>query len=306
MDFIQNTKLGENQWWQYLLTILIVIIAHFIGQIPLGLVIFAKMSEQSMSPYESQEALENLDFAALGMSENLAMFLLLLSFVASFIALYLMIKYLHKRPFKSLITTAAAINWSKIVYAFGFWMLATTVLEVIAYLLNPELYTFQFELMQFLPLLLMAIFILPIQTSFEELMFRGYLMQGIGSLTVHRWIPLVVTSILFGLMHSMNPEIAEFGFGLMMTYYIGVGLFLGIITLLDNSLELALGIHAATNIYGALFVTFKGSALQTPALFRISEMNIPLMLGAFFVMAMLFIVVTGRKYQWNYPTLFSR
>jgi hypothetical protein len=84
-----------------------------------------------------------------------------------------------------------------------------------------------------------------------------------------------------------------------MTYYIGVGLFLGIITLLDNSLELALGIHAATNIYGALFVTFKGSALQTPALFRISEMNVSLMLLLFFIMAALFMLIAGRKYKWN-------
>lgn len=299
MDFLQNAKKGKNEWWQYLLTIIAVIMAHFIGQIPLGLVVFMKMSERHLSVSEGQDAIDNLEFGVFGISENYAMFLLLMSFIASFIALFLMVKYLHKRSFTSLITTNSTIDWSKIFYAFSFWMLFTIIIEVVAYLIDPSIYTFQFQAAPFFLLLLMALFILPIQTSFEELLFRGYMMQGLVSITTSRWIPLLITSLLFGLVHSMNPEIEEFGLGIMMTYYIGVGLFLGIITLLDNSLELALGIHAATNIYGALFVSFKGSALQTPALFRISEMNVSMMLVMFFAMAALFIVMAGRKYKWS-------
>ncbi|MEL6867899.1 MAG: CPBP family glutamic-type intramembrane protease, partial [Bacteroidota bacterium] len=86
-------------------------------------------------------------------------------------------------------------------------------------------------------------------------------MQGLGNGFGNRWMPLLITSALFGAMHLLNPEIKAFGLGLMMTYYITFGLFLGIISLMDNSLDLALGIHAATNIFGAAIVTFDGSAL---------------------------------------------
>jgi membrane protease YdiL (CAAX protease family) len=37
-------------------------------------------------------------------------------------------------------------------------------------------------------------------------------------------------------------------------------------TLRDNTLEVALGTHAANNLYVALLVNFEGSALPTPAL----------------------------------------
>jgi uncharacterized protein len=97
----------------------------------------------------------------------------------------------------------------------------------------------------------------------------------------------------------MNPEVGEFGTGIMMTYYMGVGLFLGILTLMDDSLELALGVHAATNIFGAIFVTFEKSALQTPAIFRLQEVDVTYMIPIFFVAALLFTFVCAKKYQWS-------
>jgi hypothetical protein len=100
-------------------------------------------------------------------------------------------------------------------------------------------------------------------------------------------------------MHIMNPEVEAFGLELSMTYYIGVGLFLGILTLMDDGLELALGVHAATNIYSALFVTFDDSAVQTSALFHTSEVNMGWMLAGFFVAAIAFIRIVSQKYNWG-------
>ncbi len=58
---------------------------------------------------------------------------------------------------------------------------------------------------------MLVILLLPIQTSAEEYLFRGYLMQGIGIISGNRWLPLILTSLAFGLMHYANPEIAKFG-----------------------------------------------------------------------------------------------
>ena len=124
-------------------------------------------------------------------------------------------------------------------------------------------------------------------------------MQGIGLLSHKKWIPLIITSFLFGSLHYFNPEIDKFGAELMMTYYIGVGLFLGFITLMDDSLELALGIHAATNIFSATIVTFDGSALKTNAIFITEVVNIELMLILFIVSAVLFTVICYKKYNWK-------
>ena len=107
---------------------------------------------------------------------------------------------------------------------------------------------------------------LPFQTSAEELVFRGYLMQGLGVLAKNRWFPLIITSVAFGLLHGMNPEVAILGWGIMV-FYIGTGLLYGISTLMDEGTELALGLHAANNVLAAIYVTTDWTVFQTDALY---------------------------------------
>ncbi len=295
--FLNNAKKGLNPLWAYLVTIIGVIAGFSVGQAPLFFAILFKnpgIDENTVSRH-----IENSNFEALGLEPNTSLFLMLLSFVGAFIMLWLFLKLLHKRFVKSLITTFDKINWEKIFFAFGVWTLFAMIIEGVTYFMSPEVYVFQFQWSKFIPLLAISILILPIQTSFEEVFFRGYLMQGIALLSRKKWIPLVITSVLFGSMHFFNPEVQKFGAGIMLTYYIGVGLFLGFITLMDDSLELALGVHAATNFFSATFVTFDGSALKTNAIFRTEVVNIELMITLFLVSAVLFTVICWRKYQWK-------
>ena len=84
---------------------------------------------------------------------------------------------------------------------------------------------------------------------------------------LHRkWVPLLFTSVIFGVMHAANPEVEKLGY-ISMVFYIGTGLILGIMTLMDDGMELALGYHAGNNILTALLVTTNWSALQTDAIF---------------------------------------
>jgi uncharacterized protein len=50
-------------------------------------------------------------------------------------------------------------------------------------------------------------------------------------------------------------------------YYIGTGLFLGLLTLMDDGLELSMGYHAVNNIFAALILTNDWQAFQTDALY---------------------------------------
>jgi hypothetical protein len=179
------------------------------------------------------------------------------------------------------------------------WALLAILAETIFYALHPGNYEFQFRSDRFWVLLVISLIMFPIQTSWEELVFRGYLMQGISLIAPLRWIPLLLTSAAFGLMHLANEEVAAFGVGTTMVYFIGTGLFLGIVTLMDDSLELALGIHAATNIYASICVSFAESSLKTSSLFRMKSVDMGEMLAAFFVCAFVYVWVVSKKYGWN-------
>lgn len=297
--FYQAARRGENAFFRYLITIVGVFIAAVIGQVPLALAIGAAAARGGLGPGAIGEFQETMDFSALGIGQNLALLLVLLAFVAALGMLYLCVRFLHKKRFTDVLTGRPRLDWKRIWFSFGFWLALTAALEAVGYWLKPDNYSLQFDLWLFLPLLALALFVLPLQTTFEEAMFRGYLMQGLGLLFRNRWLPLLLTSLTFGLLHIANPEVKKFGLGLMMPYYIGFGLVMGICTLMDEGTELALGLHAATNIYGAAVVSFAGSALQTPAVFRLREVDAEMMLLAAVVSAGLFLFVAARRYQWR-------
>ncbi|MGB5459980.1 MAG: CPBP family intramembrane glutamic endopeptidase, partial [Eudoraea sp.] len=139
-----------------------------------------------------------------------------------------------------------------------------------------------------------------IQTSFEEYFLRGYLMQGLGIAAKNRWVPLIGTSVFFGLLHIFNPEVAKIGYGVMV-FYIGTGLFLGILTLMDEGLELALGFHAANNLTAALLVTAEWTAFQTNSIYKdISEPEIGWEVFApVFIIYPVMLLILSKKYGWT-------
>lgn len=299
--FLKNVYKGPHEWWLFLITSLMFLLGYLIGQLPIsGVLIYAFQNKYGRMPGpEDTEMLSTPDFAAFGLDLNLVFVLLMFMFIGALFMLWLFLKLLHKRNLKSLITPYQNINWSKIFFAFFLWLGFAFVLEGITYFTNPEVYHFQFEAQRFFILLLLSLTLLPLQTSTEELFFRGYLMQGISLASTYRVVPLIISSILFGAMHLLNPEVAKFGMATMATYYIGVAFFLGMITLLDDSLELALGVHAATNFFSAVFVSYDGGALQTYALVKTEVVNMGIMMPIFFSVAAIFTFICWKKYNWE-------
>jgi membrane protease YdiL (CAAX protease family) len=109
-----------------------------------------------------------------------------------------------------------------------------------------------------------------------------------------------MTSVIFGSMHILNPEVDKIGYWVLI-YYIGTGLFLGILTLMDEGLELALGFHAANNLITALLVTSDWTAIQTNSLFKDTS-NPGGMWEIFIPVCVIFPVILfifSKKYQWT-------
>lgn len=198
---------------------------------------------------------------------------LLIPFVFLAVFLLIWVKVVHNQSITSLITSRRRIDLKRITYAFSVWTFFSICSLAISYLLSPNDYVLQFDALQFLGLLIISITLIPIQTTFEELFFRGYLMQGIYMFCAVRIVPFLLSSILFGLMHISNPEVENMGIQIMIIY-IGSGLFLGALTLLDDGMELAIGYHAANNLVGCLLLTSEETVFQTPSIFRyVGNMN---------------------------------
>jgi len=296
MKFIQEAYKGNNEWWAYLLAIFIIFIGwQFVGIIPLLTVAFSYAGDMS-------GFIEGMNdtFTSLGIDSNLYLVLVIITFLGGLLALFLAVKIVHRRAIKTVVTSRTKIDWNRIFYAFGLWGAIGVVMIALGYFMAPEDFVWNFKPVPFLILVLVSVFLLPIQTSMEELLFRGYLMQGFGTWFKKTFVALILTSVIFGLLHGMNPEVEKLGY-ISMVYYIGTGLVLGIFTLMDEGTELALGFHAANNIIAAIFVTTEWTVFQTEALLIDTsepsvgwEMFVPVL-----VLYPVVLYVFSKKYGWT-------
>ena len=293
--FIEQAFIKDNNFGKYLIGSVVVILASFAGQIPFTIAVLLKLFSEG----KNMTALNATDVYKI-LELNWMLFLMLLSFVAALPALFFMIRRLHNQTVLSVTTTRKAIDWSRVFFTFGLWMIVTMVSVYVDYQMSPQDYVWNFKPLPFAILFVIAIALIPIQTSVEEYLFRGYLMQGFGLLAKNRLFPLLMTSIIFGALHLLNPEVEKLGY-VMLVYYIGTGLLLGIMTLMDEGMELALGFHAANNLIGCLLVTTDWSALQTHSILKdISEptAGFDIILPVIIIYPII-LVILSKKYGWS-------
>ncbi|OMQ11816.1 CPBP family intramembrane glutamic endopeptidase [[Flexibacter] sp. ATCC 35103] len=292
--FLEQGIKPQNKFWLYLIGSVLIIIASFIGQIPFSVAVLYKT-------FSSKEVFPTDNAAVMKVFEpNMTLFLVMISFAFALAGIYYVVKYLHHQTFLSITTSRNKVDWKRVSFSFFLWSFFSVLSFLAVYLKSPENFIWNFKLIPFLCLVAVGAILIPIQTSTEEYVFRGYLMQGFANLAHNRWFPLLMTSLIFGSMHVFNPEVTKMGY-VIMIYYIGTGLFLGVITLMDEGIELALGFHAANNLVGALLVTSDWSVFQTHSLFKdMSDPSAGLdVILPIVVIYPILLFIFSRKYNWT-------
>lgn len=197
---------------------------------------------------------------------NLSFFKQLLPFSFGCVVFFVCQKLLFKKPIIQLFTSRSFFDWKRFLLALIIWGLVLTILFLIHYLISPSYFLFQFEKNTFFYLILISLVFVTIQALFEELLFRSLLLHTFGSYFKQKIIICIFISILFTSLHLSNPEIRILGPAILIYYFL-TSMFLCIITILDNSIELSFGFHAINNLFGSLILTNKWQVFQTKALF---------------------------------------
>jgi uncharacterized protein len=247
-SFLDAVHQGENHWWRYFLAIFAIVFYWIIFS---GLIVI--ICRILLSLFINNKSITFFIAASC-------------AFIPLLMLLVFLVKRLHQRRFSSLINSDGSIDKKRLLLGFAVWVLQLSIFTFSDVLIHPQDYLYKFQPQQWLFLLPFALILTPIQTSSEEFIFRGYLMQGLSLITKNRLLLIIVTSFLFAVPHFGNPEMQRgFVWGAL-TYFIW-GVFLGTITLKDNGLELALGVHAANNLFSFLIMNTQDSVLPTPAIF---------------------------------------
>lgn len=292
MSFIDKAKDGNNSFSSYLLGIALIISVYLLGSYFLILDLQWNFGIESFDGVSQKEIVR-----ILGNNRFLAWLIVPFLFVALFLVIHT--KFVHKRTVLSIFSGRENFDWKRVLFSFSLLFSVLSLFLFIQYLSSDSL-IFQFDLQKFIPLFFIAIFLLPIQTSCEELLFRSYILQGIKMRTKKNSIAVLISGIMFGAIHIGNPEIAKIGYHIIV-YYMLVGVFLALISLFDNGIELALGYHAANNVFAALMITNNWQAFQTDAVFMdISDpgMGLDTIIGILFILPLVFFIFY-KKYKWH-------
>ena len=306
MNHLESSFSGKNAPWRYLLMILAVLAAsNTIGSIPL----FVSMRLSSAAdPTVLTRLSENPnDLTVLGVSSNTGLLMMLFPFIIALLAFILLVKPLNGRSLKKIINGTDSFRWNRFFISALIWVIISAI-YLFSYLkADPSNFSLNNKSATLIPLILISVLLFPFQAAFEEILFRGYLMQGFTVMFRNRFLPLIVTSVLFGLMHGMNPEVKAFGFWAMLPQYILFGLIFGIMTILDDGVEAAIGAHAANNAFLCIMMTNDSSALRTNALFVQHNVYPWFEFSTMILMGVLIIIIMNKIFKWNnYSEIFGR
>lgn len=278
--YVEAARRGGHRWWRYLLGIVIILFSWLlVGGIASALVAFAVGGREGLT------ALAEADLAALG---PVGGFLAVVSAYPFLLAgILLTVALIHRRHPRTLVTARDAVSWRRV--AEGFVALFVPMCLVVGlgqYLFYPDTFSFTSDLALFALFVPLALLLTPIQSTSEELLFRGYLVQGASVIWTNRVFLALTSATLFTLPHMLNPEAQAGGWlTVFLNYFVSGGLVLVVVSLIDGTTELAIGAHLANNIFNALVVSATGGVFTTPALFSTGEYH-----ATFYALSVLVVV----------------
>lgn len=281
MNYLQQAYKGRTTWWRWLI-ILLVFLHPYVRKL---------VATYLIAPLSL--ILPNSKNIALGL--NFAVYIVLLAF---FIVLF---KLLHKRDFFTLISVRKKFDWIRFTLSFSSWGLVTIFMMTVPVFFDYGNFTWNFKLIPFIELLIVCLIIMPFDILFKEVLYRGYLLQYVTFLFKKPWLSLLIITLVYAfIMHIANEKLFTLVGGGIIVYYLLINFLLGAIIILDDGIEVVIGMKMANNLIYILFTTSKVYDVQRDSVL-VSEsggsvINIVYLSLLFYPLYFLFL---KRVYKWN-------
>lgn len=171
--------------------------------------------------------------------------LIFLVFGLAFFSFTVAVSKFHNRPIMSFISIDADFSWKHYFLGFILWGGLLFIGALISDFETFKTFLQNFNSTQFLILLLVGFIAIGVQSFFEEIVIRGYFLQGLHLRIKNIATLVAINALIFGILH--------FGYGLesfLSSWLFGVAF--AIIVILQNRIEFVSGAHNANNLLLAL------------------------------------------------------
>ncbi|NJL39804.1 MAG: CPBP family intramembrane metalloprotease [Leptolyngbyaceae cyanobacterium SM1_4_3] len=294
--YLEAARWGKHRGWRYLLGLVVI---FFVGLVVGG--IATPRIAFLLGGQEGFAAFRRLDYAAFGPVGGFVAFRAIFPFFLA--GILLAVTLVHRRHPRTLITARERISWRRVGHGFVAWVVPFCLVAGLGqYLFYPDTFSLNvdFNFATFALFVPIALVFTAIQTTTEELFFRSYIVQGASLVWSNRVFLALVPAAIFALAHLLNPEASAGGWlTVFFNYFLVPGLVWTVVSLIDGTTELAIGVHFANNIGGVLLFDVAGNAVNTPTLFTISKFHATYTALSMLVVVPVFLAIAYKVFKRN-------
>lgn len=202
---------------------------------------------------------------------RLGFFAALLTFGGIWAGIWLVMRILHREPLFRLLGVDRKLSTADFCKGFAAVLLTSLLAELAMYLLSPGLGRNPIPTAEWLLFALPVTLAAFVQTSSEELLFRGYLLRGLARRYRSPMVWAVFPTLAFTLLHWNTAAPLMMNLAVMAS----IGAFAAMLALLvyvTGNLGAAMGAHLANNLTGFLFISHD-DAFNSFALFKAAPLQ---------------------------------
>jgi uncharacterized protein len=282
-EYHQMLRTWNYAWWKPLVGILLVGVGMVVvAPLVLMPVLIAGVAIEGGPFWESFEEAATLQ--AIGPASLLYLNLTLGSTI---LVTWLVMRVIHRMRPRWLTSVAPKMRWKFFFVCIGLAVIALIAQIVVGALMpGSQEADVVGEMNEFTTttavLALIVLVTTPLQAAGEEYVFRGYLMQALGSLFNNKWVAVVVTATLFAMAHGVQ------NFPLFFDRFM-FGLIAGWLVVRTGGLEAGIAMHILNNFLAFGFALTFADLTESLNVSEVEWSNIPLTLTQSVVYAALVI-----------------
>ncbi|MFC7399254.1 CPBP family intramembrane glutamic endopeptidase [Chelatococcus sp. GCM10030263] len=185
---------------------------------------------------------------------------------AIWIGVWVAVVGLQRRPLACLLGADCRLSGAHFARGLQAALIMGVAGEIAFYVIDPSLHRSQVPIGDWLSWLVPFALALMAQSSAEELLFRGYLVQSLAARFRNPWIWAFPPTIVFAFLH-WEPGASGAMNAAILVSIAGFGTAALLVTYLTGDLGAAMGIHFGNNLF-ALLIASHQRLFNIPALFQ--------------------------------------
>ncbi|AZO65357.1 MULTISPECIES: CPBP family intramembrane glutamic endopeptidase [unclassified Mesorhizobium] len=182
----------------------------------------------------------------------------LASFAGIWLGLWVAMRWVHREPLMALIGTSRRVSRSGFLKGLAAVLITSLLSEILLYLLQPEIARGAIGLSSWLLFLIPIAALTLLQTSSEEVLFRGYLLRGLANRFKNPFIWALLPGLLFTSMHWSPSSSAAIN-ACVLASIAAFALLLTLVVYVTGNLGAAFGAHLGNNLTGFLLISHQQS-----------------------------------------------